>query len=115
MTEGSEKFRLLLVDDDPEIVSAIVEALSLEFEVIGAMNGMECLEKLDLYEPDLVLLDIMMPGVDGLGACRAIRKNARRLEALDTIQTNDDGVRCLLVAHCGFHHSTTHPTDTRAD
>ncbi|MFC1601174.1 response regulator [Candidatus Sumerlaeota bacterium] len=77
MTEGSDKFRLLLVDDDPEIVSAIVEALSLEFEVIGAMNGMECLEKLDLYEPDLVLLDIMMPGVDGLGACRAIRKNAR--------------------------------------
>ena len=64
---------ILIVDDDErnlEIICHLLEGLCL-FETAG--NGEEALEKVKHSPPDLVLLDIMMPGIDGYAACREIK------------------------------------------
>jgi CheY-like chemotaxis protein len=58
--------KVLLVDDDPDIQDAIKVVLeSKGYEVISARNGKECLEKLVSEEPDLMILDLLMPIMDG--------------------------------------------------
>ena len=65
--------KLLVVDDDPEIASLLSELLELEgFEVETANNGVQALEKFDMSF-DLVLLDIMMPEMNGLNVLSQLR------------------------------------------
>lgn len=69
--------RILLVEDDPSIRE--VTALGLRaagFEVSAAADGAEALERWRAEQPDLVLLDVMLPRMDGLEVCRAIRREA---------------------------------------
>lgn len=69
------KKRIMVVDDSRSIVRAVELLLEAEgFEVIPAFNGKECLEKLEKEKPDLILLDIMMPGIDGREVCKRIKK-----------------------------------------
>lgn len=70
--------KVLVVDDEEslrELVSAILEPEG--FEVALASDGKECLEKLKDYEPDLILLDMMMPGMSGRETCEKIRANPK--------------------------------------
>ena len=58
--------RIMVVDDDEDIVELISDALSFAgYTVETALNGEECLRKIESFGPDLILLDIMMPGMDG--------------------------------------------------
>jgi len=71
----SRKFRILVVDDERRMVGFI--RLNLEqdgFEVIEAFNGSEALERLRDSLPDLILLDVMMPDIDGFVVLRTIRE-----------------------------------------
>ena len=66
--------RILVVDDEPQIRRIMRTALTgAGYEVDDAKTGEESLEKVREFHPDLVLLDINMPGMGGLAACRAIR------------------------------------------
>src|ERR1700758_428012 len=70
--------RVLVVDDILSNVKLLEAKLTAEyFEVITAFNGQECLNKMDAGAPDIVLLDVMMPGMDGFEVCRRIKANAR--------------------------------------
>jgi len=71
------RWRVMVVDDDVPLLTSLVEILGKEFEAVGASNGLDALEKLDRYEPDVIILDVSMPGVDGIDTCRAIRRHAR--------------------------------------
>jgi len=65
---------ILAVDDDPDVLGTLSRALSREgFEVSRANSGLEALKMLGMRRPDLLILDIMMPGLDGLTVCRRIR------------------------------------------
>jgi two-component system KDP operon response regulator KdpE len=69
--------RILVVDDEPQIRRIMRTTLTgAGYEVEEAKTGEEALEKLRDYHPDLVLLDINMPGMGGLAACREIRSSA---------------------------------------
>lgn len=68
--------RILVIEDDPHTLSGIEDALSIEgYEVTTARNGLEGLERFSEVRPDMVCLDIMMPGMDGYSFCRRIREN----------------------------------------
>ena len=71
-----EALRILIVDDDPKLAEAVAETLSADgrFIVVGrATNGNEALRMLEDSTPDLVLMDIGLPGIDGIDATREIR------------------------------------------
>ncbi|MBU8896774.1 response regulator [Corallococcus sp. H22C18031201] len=69
--------RLLIVDDEVAIVEALQDILSVEgYDVATAFNGAEGLERLAQVKPDLVLLDLMMPVMDGREMLRRMREDA---------------------------------------
>jgi len=68
---------ILVVDDDPPSVKMISFLLQEEgYEVIAAANGVEALRLVEERAPDLIILDIMMPHIDGLEVCRRIRERS---------------------------------------
>ena len=68
--------RVLVVDDILSNVKLLEAKLTAEyFEVVTAFNGLECLTKVAETAPDIVLLDVMMPGMDGPSTVRELRKN----------------------------------------
>jgi two-component system cell cycle response regulator len=70
--------RVLVVDDILSNVKLLEAKLTAEyFEVMTAFNGLECLSKMEQAIPDIVLLDVMMPGMDGFEVCRRIKSNPR--------------------------------------
>jgi two-component system response regulator RegX3 len=69
---------LLLVEDEESFVDALVVGLQREgFQVRVARDGVEALELFDLVQPDLVLLDVMLPRLSGLDVCRRLRARSR--------------------------------------
>jgi len=66
--------RILVVDDDPMVATTVQRVLRPEgYEVDVALGGQEALERARAHQPDLVVLDLMMPGIDGLEVCRQLR------------------------------------------
>jgi len=81
MPDNSKK-RILLVDDEPDILEFISYTLNKEgFKVETALNGTSGLEKAESFDPHLILLDLMMPGMDGIEVCERIR-STRGLESV---------------------------------
>jgi DNA-binding response OmpR family regulator len=67
--------RILIVDDEPPIIDVLEYNLKkANYEVIVARDGQEALEKARCQRPDLVILDLMLPKLDGLEVCRALRR-----------------------------------------
>jgi putative two-component system response regulator len=70
--------RILVVDDDPMIVDVLTRFLSREgYEVITAQNGVEALGQVERHKPDLILLDVTMPEMDGFTTCRRLKDDER--------------------------------------
>ncbi len=89
--------RILVVDDEPQIRRIMRTTLtSSGYEVDDAKTGEEALEKLREFRPDLVLLDINMPGMGGLAACREIRQDLNVAIIMLTVRnTEKDKVEAL--------------------
>lgn len=72
--------KILLIDDDKSIQSLIERVITAEgYEFIGALNGSDGLQLLESEKPDLLLLDIMLPGINGFDLCKQIREKGRRI------------------------------------
>ncbi|HEX3898221.1 MAG TPA: response regulator transcription factor [Mycobacteriales bacterium] len=81
-TEAAEA-RLLVVDDEPNIVELLSASLRFAgFEVVTATNGQQALTMIASYQPDLVVLDVMMPGIDGFEVVRRMRESQQRIPVL---------------------------------
>ena len=67
--------KILIVDDDPDIIEILRYNLSLAgYKVKAASNGKEAIKKAKIFIPEIILLDVMMPEMDGIEACRLIRE-----------------------------------------
>jgi len=72
------KKRIMIVDDEESLLQLMEAILTNEgYQVITASDGKECLEKLKTDKPDLILLDMMMPGMSGREVCEKIRENPK--------------------------------------
>ena len=70
----SSMIKILVVDDDPDIIEILRYNLSLAgYKVKSAFNGKEAVKKAKLFLPEIILLDIMMPEMDGIEACTQIK------------------------------------------
>ncbi|HEV3034818.1 MAG TPA: response regulator transcription factor [Solirubrobacteraceae bacterium] len=75
--------RLLVVDDDPSVREALALVLDLNgFDVTTAIDGRDAIRTLAVDAPDAVILDVLMPGLDGLEVCRRIRAVGNRTPVL---------------------------------
>lgn len=72
-------YKILIADDDPNMCDLLKICLENEdYEVVLANNGVKAISAFKIYEPDLVLLDVSMPGKDGWQVCREIRELSSR-------------------------------------
>lgn len=69
------KKKVVVADDEPFILSALKDTLSDEYEVFTASNGKEAVKLVEKNPPDLIILDVMMPEMDGLEACKHLKKD----------------------------------------
>ena len=72
----TKKFKILLVDDEPDLIEIISYSLkNANYDVYSASNGLEAIKVAKSIKPDLILLDVMMPEMDGIEACEIIRED----------------------------------------
>ncbi|MFQ5801136.1 MAG: PleD family two-component system response regulator [Candidatus Hydrothermarchaeales archaeon] len=95
---------IMVVDDDDLIIESTRLALEKNgYKVITAFSGEEALDMLKTQRPDLILLDIMMPGIDGWEVCRNIKKDEKTKDipvAMFTVRSSEDSVdKSLNYAH----------------
>ncbi|MCB1182490.1 response regulator transcription factor [bacterium] len=68
--------RVLIVDDEKPISTLLAQAFTQEgYRVENASDGIECMNRMAAFEPDVVVMDIMMPRLDGVDTTRLIRRN----------------------------------------
>ena len=72
------KTKVFIIDDDLSFRALLSDTLSaLGYEVSEAANAQSAQSKLESYEPDVILLDVMLPDMDGVSLCRTIRSNPK--------------------------------------
>ena len=82
------EIKILLVDDEPDILEIVGYNLSSEgYQIITAENGLEAVKKAKKEKPQLIILDVMMPEMDGIEACEQIRKIPDLAETIITFLT----------------------------
>ncbi|HEX2312290.1 MAG TPA: response regulator, partial [Thermomonospora sp.] len=75
--------RVLVVDDEPAVREALASSLEFEgYRVAEAADGVAALERIETDRPDLVVLDVLMPRMDGLTACRRLRAQGSAVPVL---------------------------------
>ncbi|NCF20154.1 MAG: response regulator [Haliea sp.] len=74
-TEPGAKNRLLIVDDEPTNIHILSNILAEDYEIRAANNGERAIEAALSQSPDMILLDMIMPDLDGLEVCRRLKEN----------------------------------------
>jgi two-component system, OmpR family, response regulator len=100
VTTTTPEARLLVVDDEPNIVDLLATSLRFAgFEVATARNGSEALRVAPEFRPDLLVLDVMMPGIDGFSVVRRLRQDGMTAPVvfLTARDSTDDKVTGLTL------------------
>ena len=74
-TTGDRRAKLLIADDEPDMLRFLKSNLSEEFQVFEAVDGQQAIEQARQYQPDVIVCDMMMPEVDGVEVCRRLRES----------------------------------------
>ncbi|MGB2894749.1 MAG: response regulator, partial [Anaerolineales bacterium] len=75
MSGHTKQYTILVVDDEPSIVDVLRYNLEKSnFSVLVARDGEQAIKLAQTRQPDLIVLDLMLPGIDGLEVCRSLRK-----------------------------------------
>ena len=97
-----KKTKIVVADDDPQLLRLVARNLNFEgYEVLPTSNGRQALEQIEAHSPDLVLLDVMMPKMDGFSVCQRVR--------------DFSSVPIILVTARGQEQDKVHGLDLGAD
>ena len=80
MSDQKIKDKILIVDDEETVIFLLEKLLKKDYTLETASNGKDGLEKVDSFQPDIILLDISMPELNGLQALREIRKSGNKVK-----------------------------------
>ncbi len=109
---GVTMSNVLLVDDEKLLVKGLKRSLEQEgYNVYVAYNGQQCMDVLEREQVDLILLDLMLPGIDGLELCRLIRKSSEIPIIMLTAKGED--VDKIVGLELGADDYVTKPFNTR--
>ena len=111
----SKKFRILLVDDEPDLVQTVIVRLEASgYEVVPAYDGQQALILFKQSKPDLVILDLMLPRLDGYKVCRLLKfgERTRNVPVLIlSARTQREDVN--LAKECGANAYLTKPFEAK--
>ncbi len=98
MNAEAKVARVLMADDHAEIMTQTGNVLSGEFEIVGSVsNGVDLIKAAAQLDPDVVVLDITMPGLDGIEAARRLKRSGCRAKLVFlTVHEDPDYVRAAL-------------------
>ncbi|MCX9025731.1 MAG: response regulator [Candidatus Methanoperedens sp.] len=109
----NDRYKILVVDDQPMNVKIIEDILKKEYDTIHAYNGREALEKIKSEKPDIVLLDIVMPEIDGLEVCKKIKQESTTrfipVVIITSLSDLDDKIKAI---EAGADEFLTKPTNS---
>ena len=96
----ADKFSILIVDDDQEIIDLLKAYLERQapYEIAAAADGITALIEVGRVKPDLLILDIMIPGVDGVEVCRRIKADSSNKTAIIAISGTTERESQVLEA-----------------
>ncbi len=104
--------KILIADDDANVIELLRLYMGKEgFETIVAMDGKEAVEKALTFKPDLVVLDLMMPEIDGLEVCRQVRSKSR--VPIIMLTAKDEDMDKILGLELGADDYITKPFNPR--
>jgi two-component system alkaline phosphatase synthesis response regulator PhoP len=104
--------KILLVDDEPKVCDLIRAYLEKDgYEVIIAADGVEAIEQVQRHKPDLILLDLNLPELDGLEVCRTVRKQSN--VPIIMVTARDDEVDKIVGLKIGADDYITKPFSPR--
>ena len=107
-----EPRKILIIEDDPQCAKLVATKLGAEgFEVTTTATGEDGLEAIDEDIPDLLLLDIMLPGIDGLEVCRRIRR--KNDLPIIMLTAKDEEIDAVIGLEVGADDYITKPFGTR--
>jgi signal transduction histidine kinase len=110
---------ILIVDDEPNNLDVIVAQLSdCDYQIDYASSGQEALSSLDIYNPDLILLDVMMPGINGIEVCQQIKAmpkwQAVPIVMVTALSSKSDLAQCLGAGADDFISKPVNSEELRA-
>jgi len=104
---------ILVVDDAPEILECVHGLFAAEADVLFATSGQEAMELAYIHPPDLILMDIVMPGMDGYETCRRFREQASSADLplifLTALGAEEDEAKGLALGAIDFIHKPFNP------
>ncbi len=114
--DDNRALRVLVVDDDPQLnrfLTELFELRSPQVDVESASNGFEAGRKLESFKPDVMVLDLMMPGMDGFEVCHMVKndplRSAIRIVAITAFASEENVTRAL---EAGAEQCLSKPLDT---
>jgi two-component system, sensor histidine kinase and response regulator len=112
-------YSILVVDDQPEnfeVIEALLE--SMNYTLHYASSGQVAIDFLDKFDPDLILLDVMMPEIDGIEVCKQIKANSRwqavPIIMVTSLSSTEDLARCLTAGADDFLSKPVNGVEMRA-
>jgi len=108
-----ERHRVLAIDDDRDILDCINITLSPHFEVLTLQDSIDALEIIDVFEPDIVIIDIMMPKVTGYQIIELLRQSPKHQHAVVIVLSAKDSSRDIKYGYkLGANLYLTKPFNT---
>ena len=94
---------MLLADDHPVLIAAIGGLLAKDYEVVGRVgDGVRLLEEAERLQPDVIVLDLYMPGMNGLDACRELTRRLPHTRVVVVTAEDDPVVQQVVLAAGAF-------------
>jgi DNA-binding response OmpR family regulator len=113
LKKKTNKIKILIVDDEPDLVQTLQDRLEMNgYIIVTASNGKEGLEKAAQEKPDIILLDVIMPIMDGLEMLEALRKHPEVKNCAVIMLTARSQRQDIVRAKtCGIEDYTVKPFD----